>query len=193
MTCHNTHQTEGSQRPRQVKEIHISDYTIKIINREVCLEKDQQKMQLELQMKASKTLHDHFYFYYPNKSKLILNALMAGLSIAEDQVQVNRGTLDFMISHMPIKSQINSIEENIKLVECATLAYTKKDFAVLNKISNWLFEHIDEDREEIDDNDPTIISIVESQKNLFRKSMDINSQNAAAKPNEMGNSANQLK
>lgn len=55
-------------------------------------------------MKASKTLHDHFYFYYPNKSKLILNALMAGLSIAEDQVQVNRGTLDFMISHMPIKS-----------------------------------------------------------------------------------------
>ena len=117
---------------------------------------------MELQMKTSKTLHDHFYFYYPNKSKLILNALMAGLSIADDQVQVNRGTLDFMISHMPIKSQINSIEENIKLVECATLAYTKKDFAVLNKISNWLFEHIDEDIDEIDDNDPTIISIVES-------------------------------
>lgn len=47
-------------------------------------------------------------------------------------------------------------------MECATLAYTKKDFAVLNKISNWLFEHIDEDIDEIDDNDPTIISIVES-------------------------------
>ena len=48
-------------------------------------------------------LHDYFYFYYPNKSKLI-NALIAGLSIAESQVYVNRGTLDFLISHMPLNS-----------------------------------------------------------------------------------------
>lgn len=59
------------------------------------------------------------------------------------------------------------------MVECATLAYTKKDFATLNKISNWLFSHIDEDEEEIDSRDPTIITIVESQKNLFRQSMDL--------------------
>ena len=129
-------------------------------------------MEMEVHMKQQKSLHDHFYFYYPNKSKLIMNALVSGLSIVEDQVQVNRGTLDFLISHMPIKSQINTIEETIKLCECATLAYTKKDFAVLNKVSNWLFEHIDEDIEEIEDNDPTIISIVESQKILFQKSME---------------------
>ena len=78
-----------------------------------------------------------------------------------------------MISHMPINSSINSIEERIRLVECVTLAYTRKDFATLNKISNWLFGHIDEDDEEIPDGDPTIISIVQSQKNLFKKSMDI--------------------
>ena len=77
---------------------------------------------------------------------------------------------------MPIKSQVNTIEETIKLVECATLAYTKKDFAVLNKVSNWLFEHIDEDIEEIEDNDPTIIAIVESQKSLFAKSMETKNQ-----------------
>jgi hypothetical protein len=43
-----------------------------------------------------------------------------------------------------------------------TLAYTRKDFATLNKISNWLFGHIDEDDEEIPEGDPTIISIVQS-------------------------------
>jgi len=62
-------------------------------------------------------LHDYFYFYYPNKSKLVINALIAGLSIAESQVYVNRGTLDFLISHMPINSEINSIRENTLLVE----------------------------------------------------------------------------
>jgi hypothetical protein len=65
-----------------------------------------------------------------------------------------------MISHMPINSNINSIEERIRLVECVTLAYTRKDFATLNKISNWLFGHIDEEDEEVDDKDPTIITIV---------------------------------
>lgn len=118
-------------------------------------------------------LSDYFFFYYPNKNKLVINALISGLSIADPQVYVNRGTLDFMISHMPINSNVNTIQENIRLVECATLAYTKKDFATLNKISNWLFGHLDEDEEEIDSRDPTIITIVESQKNLFRQSMDV--------------------
>ena len=122
-------------------------------------------------------LHDYFYFYYPNKSKLVINALIAGLSIAESQVYVNRGTLDFLISHMPINSEINSIRENTLLVEQATLAYTKKDFATLNKISNWLFNHLDEDDEEdVDEMDPCIITIVESQKRLYQKSMDANLQ-----------------
>jgi hypothetical protein len=118
-------------------------------------------------------LADYFYFYYPNKSSLVINALTQGLSIVDNQVYVNRGSLDFLISHMPINSGINSIEENIRLVECATLAYTKKDFATMNKISNWLFGHLDESEEEIKSDDPTIITIVESQKNLFNQSMDV--------------------
>jgi hypothetical protein len=55
-------------------------------------------------MKERMDLHDYFYFYYPNKTKLVINALMSGLSIVEPQVYVNRATLDFMISHMPINS-----------------------------------------------------------------------------------------
>jgi hypothetical protein len=142
--------------------IHISDYTIKIINREVSLQKDLNKLNKEQKMKERMELHDYFFFYYPNKTKLVINALMSGLSIVEPQVYVNRATLDFMVSHMPINSEINSILENVRLVECATLAYTKKDFATLNKISNWLFGHLDEDEEDCDPKDPTIITIVES-------------------------------
>jgi len=139
----------------------------------VNLTKDPAKLEEELKKRANMELSDFFYFYYPNKNKLVVNAILQGLSIVEPQVYVNRGTLDFLISHMPINSDINTIDENIRLVECATLAYTKKDFATLNKISNWLFGHLDEDEEEIDNQDPTIITIVESQKNLFRKSMDV--------------------
>ena len=117
--------------------IHISDYTIKIINREVSLTKDPVKLTHETEMlnlDKDMLMHDYFYFYYPNKTKLVINALISGLSIEESQVYVNRGTLDFMISHMPIHSEINCITERIRLTEQATLAYTKKDFATLNKI-----------------------------------------------------------
>lgn len=126
--------------------------------------------------------HDYFYFYYPNKTKLVINALISGLSIKDPQVYVNRGTLDFLISHMPINGCVNSIGENIRLVENVTQAYTKKDFATLNKIQNWLFEHLDEEEDQdINPKDPTIVCIVESQKLLFRKSMvvsNIKSSNA---------------
>ena len=61
--------------------------------------------------------HDYFYFFYPNKTHLVINALIAGLSVSENQRYVNRGTLDFLISHMPITGNINSIDENIRLVE----------------------------------------------------------------------------
>jgi hypothetical protein len=54
---------------------------------------------------------------------------------------------------MPIHSEINCITENIRLTEQATLTYTKKDFATLNKIQNWLFGHLDTDEEDKDCNE----------------------------------------
>ena len=134
-----------------------------------------------MKMADKMELQDYFFLFYPNKTKLVINALISGLSIVDNSNYVNRATLDFLISHMPINSNVNSIQENIRLVECASLAYTKKDFATLNKLQNWLFEHFDEDEEEIDSQDPTIISIVESQKNLFRKSMDPKNDNLKMK------------
>ena len=159
---------EEAAQYSKANKMFISDYTIQIINLEVVLKKHEGRKADEKLRRERMDLHDYFYFYYPNKSKLVINALIAGLSIAESQVYVNRGTLDFLISHMPINSEINSIRENTLLVEQATLAYTKKDFATLNKISNWLFNHLDEDDEEdVDEMDPCIITIVESQKRLY--------------------------
>ncbi|MFN9942327.1 MAG: hypothetical protein ACK56I_22925, partial [bacterium] len=66
---------------KERKGIYISDYTIKIINHEVSLKIDLAKRAIEENMRTKMDLHDYFYFYYPNKSKLIMNALIAGLSI----------------------------------------------------------------------------------------------------------------
>ena len=56
--------------------IYISQYTIKIVNQEVSLAKDDRKLQREMQMVKKMDLHDYFFFYYPNKAKLVLNALI---------------------------------------------------------------------------------------------------------------------
>jgi len=159
-------------------QISISKYTIMIIDEEVFLKRDKEKEKREEQMRDRKPemeLHDYFYFYFPNKSKLVINALNACLSNDIDQVYTQRATLDFMISHMPISSEINSIEENIKLAESAIQTFVKRDFAINAKIGNWLFEHIEDDH--IDDCDPAIIAIVEALKNLFTMSMDMKNKN----------------
>jgi len=166
------------QRDRNL--VYIPEYTIKIINHEVTLELDLERQQRTRVMLERMDQHDYFYFYYPNKTKLVINALISGLSIVDNSNYVNRATLDFLISHMPINGDINSISENIRLVECASLAYTKKDFATLNKLQNWLFEDSFGDEEIEGDNDcmhNTIVTIVESQKRLFKKSMDLKKEN----------------
>jgi len=51
----------------------------------------------------------YFYFYYPNKEKLTNNALLAGLSTRGQSVYVNRAVFDFLISHMPITGDVNTL------------------------------------------------------------------------------------
>jgi len=78
-----------------------------------------------------------FFFYYPNKHKLVNNALLAGLSIVNQDVYVNRAVFDFLLSHMPITGNLNSDEEFINIVEGALLTLVKKDFASLKKFFTW--------------------------------------------------------
>lgn len=151
--------------------VHLSDYQLQIKEGEVIYYKNEEKFRKE--QERSKLIHEdlenYFYFYFPNKSQVVINAIITGLSNEESKL-VNRATLDFLVSHMPLNSEINSIKENIRLTEHAIQLYTQRglgDFAVLAKITNWLFEHIEED--EIDDKDMSIISIVGSLKNMFKR------------------------
>lgn len=74
-----------------------------------------------------------------------------------------------MISHMPIESPINSIQENTLLTQSIIWLLGINDYALYEKILTWLFEH-NEDDESYDEedqelkyykeDDPAIISIV---------------------------------
>ena len=90
-------------------------------------------------------LEDYDYFYYPQKGKLVTNSLIECLH--DNTVFVNRLSLDFIISHMPIHNSLNSEAINITLVEGALYLIFKKDFACLKKFSTWLLSHLDEDDE----------------------------------------------
>lgn len=61
------------------------------------------------------SIEDYDYFYYPLKGKIVTNTLLNCLS--DPSVYVNRYALDFIISHMPINSDLNSHEINVTLVE----------------------------------------------------------------------------
>lgn len=55
-------------------------------------------------------LEDYMYFYYPNKNQLVINSLVSGLQLTESSQQnnmqyVHRATLDFLISHMPLRDE----------------------------------------------------------------------------------------
>lgn len=118
----------------QKKRIYSAEYTIKIVNHEVTIEKDEQKIKDNEARMERMEYADFFYFYYPNKTQLVINALTSGLQLTEINY-VNRATLDFLISHMPLKDEhINTKDEKIRLVESASLTYTNRDFATLNKL-----------------------------------------------------------
>lgn len=83
----------------------------------VTLERDVQREEMEKKHLALTCLEDYFYFYYPLKDKLVVNALLAGL--ADPSYYVNRAVLDFLITHAPITGKINKEIENVKLAEGA--------------------------------------------------------------------------
>jgi len=86
---------------------------------------------------------DYDYFFYPLKGKIVTNTILNCLS--DPSVYVNRFALEYIITHMPIHSHINSVEMNITLVEAVLYLATKKDFACLKKFSTWLLSHLDDE------------------------------------------------
>lgn len=94
-------------------------------------------MQLK-QGPADQSKRAYFYFYYPNKEQLVIQALLAGLQIGSgNENYVNRATLDFLISHLPINGQMLTPEERVLLVEGTMHTLPKKDFATQKKFFTW--------------------------------------------------------
>lgn len=120
------------------------------------------------------TFDDYFLLYYPMKEKLCINSLLAGL--ADGSVYVNRGVLDFLISHIPFTGRVNSDLENVKLVEGALQTLNRRDFAFIKKFFIWVLGHIDDDVEQanLDESDPVIRILVPALKCVFKKYLDKN-------------------
>lgn len=125
--------------------IKLSKFTVKINKGQVILAADLVREKNETMMRDRMDQDDYFYFYYPLKEKLVINSLLAGLS--DSSVYVNRGVLDFLITHMAITGNINSLTENVRLVEGALMTLIKRDFAFLKKFFSWSVGHL-EDKED---------------------------------------------
>lgn len=109
-----------------MSQIWVSEYTILIKDSDVLVRQDKNKAMMEEEKRNDiQDLNNYFYFYFPNKSKLVMNALKASLSLEIKEVKSSRAALDFLISHMPINSVLNSIDENISLAEAAIMSFAK--------------------------------------------------------------------
>ncbi|CDW85800.1 n-terminal domain-containing protein [Stylonychia lemnae] len=154
--------------------IYPSKYTVKVIDQKVTLVRDDaQRLSDESKRLERMTLEDYFYFYYPVKEKLCINSLLAGL--ADQSVYVNRGVLDFLISHAPITGNINTLSENVRLVEGALMTLTKKDFAFLKKFFTWTLSHLEDEESKPSEDDPAIRTLVPALQCMFLKFTDAKS------------------
>ena len=97
------------------------------------------------------------------------NALLNCLS--DTSVYVNRFSLDFIISHLPINNSPCPLEMNVTLVEAVLYLITKKDFACLKKFSTWLLSHLDDEEDDVDysaiPEDPAILAIIPALQRIF--------------------------
>jgi len=80
---------------------------------------------------------DDLQIEYPNKSSLVLNALISGLE--EDNNLVQKMCLDFLHSHFKLASPLFSDKEKATLVEAALNLLMKKDQQILRRVYTWLF------------------------------------------------------
>lgn len=127
-----------------------------------------EKVMLET-LQTDESQEAYFFFYYPNKERLVNNALLAGLSIDGQDIYTNRAVFDFLNSHMPITSPINSFEESVNIVEGALLTLVKKDFASLKKFHTWFLGHIDDASGVPVESDPAINFVTSALKTILWK------------------------
>jgi hypothetical protein len=74
-----------------------------------------------------------------------MNALVFGLTGENGQkkVAIQRATLDFLVSHLPIIGKAIGEKERVELTKGALIALGNKDFATTKKVFDWTLSHLD--------------------------------------------------
>lgn len=115
------------------------------------------------------TKDEYISNYYPNLSVLVLNALTA--VIEDDNVQVQRLALDYLITRLPINNSILSENEKIALVISALSLLIKNEYSTIRRLLTWLMGTNQDDEMEM--GDPLIKYMIElvtaSIKQIFDK------------------------
>ncbi len=108
--------------------------------------------------------------YYPNINILVINSLIA--MIEDDNVQVQRNVLDFIITHFPINNIIIEEEQKIIVIISALTLLIKNEYSTKRRLMTWLMGSNQED--ELEMGDPMIKYMIEllirSIKRIFDKS-----------------------
>lgn len=147
---------------------------MRITDCKVVLQKDITRESEEIKRLETMDIEDYYYFYYPSKEKLVVNSLLAGL--LDGSSYINRGVIEYLTTHMPITGNINSIPENVRLVEGCLLTLYKKDYAFIKKFFTWFFSHLEEEDSRPSLEDPAIKTLVPALQSLFIKYMDKSAQ-----------------
>ncbi len=116
------------------------------------------------------TADELLYHFYPQKSTLVVNALIQCLQ--DEYVFTQRCAFDFLSSHMPLKSDILSMNEKVCLIEAGCYLLLKKNDSIIRRLYSWVIGHI-KDKEGMDvfisvKNDVALQVFVKAMHNLFR-------------------------
>ncbi len=110
--------------------------------------------------------------YYPNINVLVINALIS--TIEDENVQVQRNALDFIISRFPITNQLLHFNLKISLIVSGLSLLVRNEYSTTRRLINWLIGSNQDD--EIDLEDPSIKYMIElliaSIKKIFASKGD---------------------
>ena len=77
---------------------------------------------------------------FPNKSSLIINAVIACLE--DENLLVQRMSLDFLNSHLKLSYELFIADEKLILVEAVLYLLIKKDLSICRRVYTWYIEKI---------------------------------------------------
>ena len=73
---------------------------------------------------------------------MVINSLISCLE--EDTPTIKRAALDFMFTHLRIKSELLTEDDRSVLVEALLRLFKKKEISITKRVNRWIFGKEDE-------------------------------------------------